>query len=394
MEGCRAARGPTILDLDAESLARILSHLSIQHLSAAIATASGMRAPAIDQIIAWDTAILDMDPFAEMHSSRAALKLLGPAFLSNGFIGFFGVLTRRGGTWVRQALELDKVEPLRRHSSRLVGLLGTDASSPLVLGAGSLVRLVNRYSFEPKPFVSVGSQAELTAAIERAQPFQSIAVHCSFEMRGSPNLSVTKSLRLVGSKEGIVVSHLGLHGAGYESRGTIFMVWGCALLLEGLTFHSGEEPEEWEFDDWTGAYYGEFFPAIDVTDGARLMMRHCTVEARNGTAVIMMDGSSAHLEDCTLSTPSRSEAGLGAFLGLVMGDNTCATVMGCTFCYNCWGMFVGKDVDDETETGKFLLRQNTFHSNAMENISNMDDNYQYYGQRIQPWRPKWSEKSD
>ena len=62
-----------------------------------------------------------------------------------------------------------------------------------------------------------------------------------------------------------------------------------------------------------------------------------------------------------------------------------------TFCYNAWGMFVGQDIDDETETGQLLLRNNEFHSNVFENISKMNGDYEFSGQRVQPWRLGWSE---
>ena len=51
-----------------------------------------------------------------------------------------------------------------------------------------------------------------------------------------------------------------------------------------------------------------------------------------------------------------------------------------------WGMYVGNKIDDETTA--LLLRNNDFHHNGEEDIT---EQYDYTGQRIQPWRPGWSE---
>ena len=99
---------------------------------------------------------------------------------------------------------------------------------------------------------------------------------------------------------------------------------------------------------------------------------------KRGNAVIMKDGANACLENCTFSTQDSP-----GFLGLVMLSNTTATVRGCSFFNNAWGMFVGCSLDDATRD--LLLRENDFEDNEVEDITDMFD---YDGQRIQPCSPK------
>lgn len=393
-----------LTDADGETLARILSFLSSRDLGVAISTAPAIRASVVEHTLAWETAIVDIDPFGELQSSQVAWSMLGRCF-ANGLIGFMGACTRRGGLWIQKAISSEVANETCRTSGAKCEVtqsrfaehnLGQTISAPLSLGSGEVFHLINHFAFDSEPFMSVGSQQELVLAAACAAPFQTIAVHRSFEMEMTdPNMIlVQKHLRLVGrSEDGSrpQISHRGGHGHGDEYRGTIFALLFSTLVLEHLALVSGEEPDEEDFDDWTGDYSGQFFPGIDVGEGAKLFMRDCTVEAFNGTAVILSgDGACACLKGSTLSTPATCQMGLGSFLGLVMTDGTTATVRGCTFCFNFWGMFVGKDVDDDTETGQFLMRHNTFHSNHGENISRMDNNYDYHGQSIQPWRPGWS----
>ena len=104
--------------------------------------------------------------------------------------------------------------------------------------------------------------------------------------------------------------------------------------------------------------------------------------------MVIDDEAKACLENCAFSTPHQV-FGVGQFLGLVMLSNTTATVRGCSFFKNAWGVFVGCPLDDATRD--LLLRENDFEGNVEEDITEMFDEYD--GQRIQPWRIGWTENA-
>ena len=358
-----------VIDLECESIARVCSNLRVADLVAAIKAHWAFRDAAVQWLLCWETAILDLDPFGRLIDSLSAL--CGFRGLPNGLVGFFGNLARPGGAWTRRARVGAPPAQLRRRSPRSLHEIGSTIQTPLVLGGEPAFLMTSRFSFEVQPFASVYSEAEL-----RANSYQSIAICASFSVE--TYLFIMKNVRLVGRLPD------GGKPALVNRSGSVLCCKACDLVLENLSFESGDS----DFGDG-GAVVDNFYPGVQATC-AELYMFDCTVEASNGTAVILEGHEKvpacAFIEACTLSSPGW-EHDSGSFLGLVLLEHSTVVIKGSHICYNQWGMYVGNDVDEATKT--LLLSDNEFHDNVDKDITTMYTHVA--GLRVQPWRRGWSE---
>ena len=104
-----------LTDLEADSCARILSHLRAEEVAAASAATTLFRSAAAQSPLSWETAIVDFDPFGELLASRHALLTVVPRLFPNGYIGFFSALARQAA-WIQPG----HTPSLRRRSRRLL----------------------------------------------------------------------------------------------------------------------------------------------------------------------------------------------------------------------------------------------------------------------------------
>ena len=323
------------------------------------------RAVASTWALSIEGSICDVDPFAAL-GARGVIAALHPPAPKRG-LGPLELLARLGeplcavcGDGVGTRLSLVEFHRLCEECAEG---LGEDAKL-----------CFNRFLFKNAAVVSVANEEELREAIEVDENndgsftyWRTIVLTNSIELKHG--LAIFVPVRLRGIEDGVTLS--------CASATAVNVFAESFVLVESLSLVSGEADfYEEEFGDNT------HWPTVLLETGpAFLLLRGCAIQGNVGSAVMCLEGSSAVLENCVVSSQS--------FYGLICKtkgvDTFFAAAHGCSFRGSTWHISAGAEIAGGEEAA--LVAANFFSAEADERVTKRDK--EWPRGVVQPWRRGW-----
>lgn len=376
------------------------SHLGVHELLRCAATSTTWRKCIDHNAIAWTTAMWELDPLA----------VLGP----KGAKAAVARLQREGGSdagvhgklWLALATRLASrscagfggscpVRGFELHISSLTRLCADCKENLDIEVAKDYKTLINDFMFDDDISAQVSTPEELLHAMETVH--EGACIEIVGELHFTEEHAKQLMIRAVGDP---LHYRYCFFGDGEESaiisRHSTLLFNRC--MLQGLALEAGYEDISCECDDCKDKNddldegdYEEFcrylcenhFPAIEVADGAHLLLKDCTIIGNMGTG-LMVNGGCVGADGCQFSSRDR-------YLGAVLKNETeggarpLLSCRDCVFCDNMWGLFIPKGVDEKIV--KSFIAANEFEDNSDEDVTRM---YDYQTADVQPWRRGWA----